>query len=76
MGALRRLWATWKRVAQVIGDAIARIVLTLFYFTLFMPFGLAMRFLGDPLAINPRYRARWRDRVTRDLTVKEARRLS
>ena len=76
MDALRRFWEAWKRVAQVIGDAIARIVLTLFYFTLFMPFGLAMRLLGDPLAIKPQNRARWRERVTHDLTIKDARRLS
>jgi hypothetical protein len=76
MDALRRLWKAWKRVGQFIGDAIARVVLTLFYFTLFMPFGLAMRLLGDPLTIKPQHRARWRERMARDLTVKDARRLS
>ena len=76
MDVLRMIWAAWKRVAQLIGDVIGRAVLTLFYFTLFMPFGLAMRFLGDPLAIKPQNCAGWRERITRDFTVKDARRLS
>ena len=46
MEALRKFWHAWKRFGQFMGDLIGRLVLTVFYFTLFMPFGLGVRFLG------------------------------
>ena len=75
MEALRKGWQAWKRIGQFIGDQIGRLVLTIFYFTLFMPFALGMRLLGDPLAIRPRNRAKWLERTTRDLTLEDSRRL-
>lgn len=43
---LTTLWRAWKRIGMLIGDVIARIVLTLFYFTIFVPFGLGFRLSG------------------------------
>ena len=70
---LNNLWQRWKRFARIIGDFIGRIILTLFYFTLFLPFGLGMRFFGDPLAIRLEYSARWIERATSDLSIDDAR---
>ena len=75
MEALRRGWQAWKRFGQFIGDFIGRLVLTVFYFTLFMPFGLGVRFLGDPLAIRSRGRSKWLERTTKDLTLEDTGRL-
>ena len=75
MEALRKLWQAWKRFGQFIGDFIGRLVLTIFYFTLFMPFALGMRLLGDPLAIRPLRRAKWLERTTHDVTLEDSRRL-
>jgi hypothetical protein len=75
MEALRKGWQTWKRIGQFIGDQIGRLVLTVFYFTLFMPFALGVRLLGDPLAIRPLSRAKWLERTTHDLTLEDSRRL-
>ena len=49
MDVLRKLWQGWKRIGQFLGDILARVVLTLFYFTLFLPFGLGVTLLSDPL---------------------------
>jgi hypothetical protein len=72
---LKRIWAAWKRIGQFIGDFIARVVLSLFYFTLFAPFGIGVRLFGDPLdtrtKTNP---SLWVDRSTRDLALEDARR--
>lgn len=72
---LQKIWATWKRVGQLIGDLIARVVLSLFYFTLFVPFAVAVRLFGDPLSMkakaNPSW---WLERSTRDLALDNARR--
>ncbi len=44
-------------------------------FTLFVPFGLGVRFFGDPLAIRPLNGSKWLERKTRDLTLDDTRRL-
>ncbi len=52
LGALRRVWQVWKRIAKRIGDFQARIFLAVFYFVFFCPFALAVRWGSDPLAIK------------------------
>jgi len=75
MEVLRKVWQAWKRFGQFMGDAIARVVLTIFYFTLFMPFGLGVRFFSDPLAIRPLGSTKWLERTTQDQTLENSRRL-
>jgi hypothetical protein len=75
MEALRKFWHAWKRFGQFMGDLIGRLVLTVFYFTLFMPFGLGVRFFGDPLALRPSGHSKWLERTTKDLTIDDTRRL-
>lgn len=74
MSILQRIWEAWKTVGQYIGDFIARILLTIFYFTIYLPFGLGVRLLGDPLAIKPA-RPSWTARTTGDVTLDDTRRL-
>ena len=72
---VQRARRLWKRVGQAIGDFIARIILSIFYFTVFTPFALGVRLLSDPLGIrahgNPGW---WLDRETLDCTLEDARR--
>jgi hypothetical protein len=56
---IRRSWIWWKKIARIIGDFNARVILTLFYFIFLAPFGLAMRFLADPLAIKNKSAPLW-----------------
>ena len=72
---LRTIWETWLRVGRFIGDWIARFVLTLFYFTILVPFGLIAQLTGDPLSVksNPGS-TNWLERNTRDLTRDDIRR--
>ncbi len=51
---LRRFWKAWKGLAQRIGNFQARILLTFFYGSIVLPFGLAARFMTDPLRIKRR----------------------
>jgi len=74
MEILGKIWHKWKQFGQLMGDFIARIVLSIFYFTVFMPFGIAVRLLGDPLAIKKRP-PEWLARATLDHTIDDARRL-
>lgn len=52
--ALKELWAAWKRIAHVIGNFQARVLLTLIYAIFVLPFGLAIRFFSDPLNVKKR----------------------
>jgi len=75
MESLRKVWQIWKRIGQFVGDLIGRIILTLFYFTIFAPFGLGVRLWGDPLQIRKNLSANWLSRNHRDLTLGDTRRL-
>ena len=75
METLRKVWQAWKRIGQFIGDQVGRVVLTVFYFTLFLPFALAVRLFSDPLAIRAQGRPKWLERTTHDLTLEDSRRL-
>ena len=77
MNVLRAIWATWKQIGQLIGDFIARVVLSLFYFTLFVPFGVGVRLFGDPLDTKAKAKANpslWLERTTHDQVLGDVRR--
>ena len=75
MNLLRTLWQAWKRFGQFLGDVLARVVLTIFYFTVFAPFGLGVALWSDPLCIRGSGDSRlWLPRQTGDQSIDEARR--
>jgi len=49
---LKRAWAAWKAFGKKVGNFQARVLLTIFYAVLMLPFGLAARWLSDPLRIK------------------------
>lgn len=49
---LKQTWQAWKRIAHRIGNLQARVLLTVFYAVLVLPFGLAVRLFSDPLRIK------------------------
>ena len=75
METLRKIWQAWKRIGQFIGDQIGRVVLTVFYFTLFVPFALGVRIFGDPMGMRVGSPTKWLERTTQDLTLEDSRRL-
>lgn len=71
----RNLWEAWKEIAEFIGDFQARLLLTIFYFTVAVPFGLIMRLFGDSLNIRkiPQESA-WVPRTTGDIELEDTQR--
>ena len=68
-------WSRWRGLSRAAGDLLARIILTVFYFTLLVPFALIRSRLADPLRIRPTKQPRqWLTRQTRDRTLEDARR--
>jgi hypothetical protein len=51
---LKRAWAAWKAFGHKVGNFQARVLLTIFYGVLMLPFGLAARLFSDPLRIKKR----------------------
>ena len=76
MEMLGKLWRAWKRFGQFLGDILARVVLTLFYFTVFVPFGLGITLFSDPLQIHEPASRTWlpRDSQLGKPSLEEARR--
>jgi len=68
---LRAFWETWKRFGRFMGNIVGRIFLTLFYFTVFVPFGVGVRLFSDPLQIKGERKEAWNERSTGDKTVEE-----
>jgi len=59
MNLLARFWRGWKRIARKVGQFQGRVVMTIFYFTIFAPFAIAIRWGSDPLAIKPGTNRGW-----------------
>ena len=76
MNILQRIWERWKVIAQIIGDFIGRIILSGFYFTIFVPFGLGVKYFSDPLEIKDGHNVEWEERKTLDLSIDDVRRMS
>jgi len=57
---LKALWKAWTRLAQRIGNFQARVLLTVLYAVLVLPFGIIVRLFADPLRIKKRP-AQWLD---------------
>ena len=74
MTIIRKLWESWKAFGRLLGNIVARVALSIFYFTVFVPFGLGVRWFSDPLQIKTKPSSLWRPRTTTDQTLTEVER--
>jgi len=74
MDALQKFWKAWQRFGKFIGDIVGRVVLSVFYFTILLPFGIGATFFGDTLGLKKKPSANWEDRETPSATLETARR--
>ena len=79
MDLLKKFWEGWKAFGHALGNLVARLVLSIFYFTVFVPFGLGVRLFSDPLQVKPigvttSPNNLWRTRTTEDRTLDQVRR--
>lgn len=64
----------WKAFGRLLGDLLARVVLTIFYLTIFVPFGLGVRLFSDPLQMKGIPDHLWRPRSSGDQTLEDVER--
>lgn len=48
-GILDFAWKRFKLIAEIVGEVQGRVLVTIFYFTILVPFALISKLLGDPL---------------------------
>jgi hypothetical protein len=70
---LRRLWRRWKRFAARLGDFQSRVILGYFYFVVFLPFGLLVRWAVDPLRLRRPLASFWVERPVASGELDDAR---
>lgn len=73
MELLKKIWHGWLRFGLLIGNLVGRLILTLLYFIVVLPFGILTRLTMDPLNIKHPV-PQWLERTTSDRTLEEARR--
>lgn len=71
MDALKKFWEGWKAFGRFMGNLLARVVLTIFYFTIFVPFGIGVRLFSDPLFIKSAPTGLWHTRETGDQSLED-----
>jgi len=68
-----KLWEGWKKFGHALGNFQARVLLTLIYYVLVLPFGLAVRVFSDSMHMKKRPE-KWFDHPPLPNTLEEARR--
>lgn len=68
-----KLWEGWKKIGHAIGDFQARVLLTVIYSVLILPFGLLVRCFADSLQTKKRT-VEWLDHPAIPNDLNEARR--
>ena len=68
-----KLWEGWKKFGHALGNFQARVLLTIIYAVLILPFGLLVRFFADSLHTKKRTIA-WLDHPAIPNDLNEARR--
>ncbi len=69
----KRAWQGWKDLAHKIGNFQARVILSICYGVLVLPFGLAARWFSDPLRIKKKPE-QWLDHPTEAYDMEWAKR--
>ena len=75
---MRQLWkrfvAWWMPIAEVIGNFMNRLILSIFYFVIVLPFGLGVRLFSDPLELYPKRQTVWTKFTDCSKTIEDGRR--
>ena len=67
------LKAKWLAFGRFMGNLIARIVLTIFYFLILAPFAIVARLLSDMLMLKPQAGELWQHRADTKSDIVSAR---
>jgi len=74
MDILKKIWRGWSAFGHFVGNLVGRIVLSVFYFTIMLPFSLGVTLFGDALKLKEKRQTFWLNRQTPPASLEEARR--
>lgn len=75
LSMLKRVWEAWKKIAHKIGVFQSRVILSVLYIILIIPFSLAVKYITDPLRLKNRpMESYWIKRTPQEPSMEEARR--
>ena len=74
MDFFKTAWKKWRAFGKVMGDFVARIFMTVFYFTIAVPFGIGVRLFKDPLHLKSQ-ETHWLKREPQEDSIEAARKL-
>ena len=58
----KAIWNGWKKFGRALARINSEIILFLFYFIIFVPFGFMAKIFGhDPLNLKTKKKSNWRD---------------
>ena len=72
-GGIKNLWNKWKHIAEKIALFQTRVILTVFYFTIFLPAGLVFSLFKDALKIKTIPKTSWIAKDKQVETIEEMR---
>ena len=70
----KRFVAWWMPIAEKIGNFMNRVILSIFYFVVVLPFGLGVSIFLDPLGLRSKRRTAWTKCAPESNTIEESRR--
>lgn len=71
MQILKFIWGKWKKIAHRIGIFQSKVILTLFYFTILLPFGMVLAIFKDELKIKNTASSTWIPKTSRQNSLEE-----
>ncbi len=71
MKMLKTIWKKWVPIAHKIGNFQSRLLLTIFYFTLLLPFSLLVTLFSDRMRKKKPKNSMWTDWVENYQTLEE-----
>jgi hypothetical protein len=66
-------WERLNVITSIIGDVQGRLIATLFYFSILVPFGIGSRLFSDPMSIKSRQNT-WLERPSVPTDLESAKR--
>ncbi|MBI3380297.1 hypothetical protein HY029_06105 [Candidatus Gottesmanbacteria bacterium] len=71
MQIIKSIWQKWKKIAHRIAVFQAQVILSIFYFTILLPFGIIFTFTKDKLGFKTLPVSTWSLKNTHNDTLEE-----
>lgn len=71
MHLLKKLYSRWKTIAHHLGIFQSKVILTLFYFILLLPFGIIFSLFKDELGVKTAQKSTWTRKKNQSMSIAE-----